>query len=185
MLRRVDRCIARLRSSSRFDSRSTQRKRKTSSRSPKIRRGTLDDGAEPRKLSKDERGALSVALVHQGLKHHEIAKVLSVSVSTVEKDVSAYRELFPTLERVKDYQANRAELIDAVEELALQSISRNLQSPQANLRDSTVAFRELFHAGRLERGKSTANIEAKHSHTVMDLSAYQTPLKLIRDDNDA
>lgn len=102
------------------------------------------------------------------MKQAEIVQVVKdagfeISPRSVKQYIQDVRELFPTLEKVDLYRESRKNLIEAAENLALNSVAQRSTRDDADdtLRDRAYAFDVLFKAGRLERGVSTSNVEQR------------------------
>lgn len=106
----------------------------------------------------DKTTAQMVALAAKQVPPHQIAQIVGLPTKVVNNRIQKFRHLFKELKNVPDYRANRSELLDATELLALKQVSRKMDT--GTLREAVYAFDKVFTAGRLTRGESTAN----HSH---------------------
>ena len=103
--------------------------------------------------------AETLSLKIKGFKHREIAKLQGISLSTVETRISQLKPLLKHIEDYPEYMQRKAEILGTAEMLALKSVVTGL--PDATVKDSVYAFKEIFNAGRLERNLSTQNISQR------------------------
>lgn len=118
---------------------------------------------EERRVAEDtKRLLLCGSLTQHGMTRQKIAEVAGISVRQVTTYVERCKVAFPLLSQIDNYRETRAELIETTENLALQSLSARLSDTEAlkneKLRDIAYSFDVVHQSGRLERGKSTANV---------------------------
>lgn len=115
-----------------------------------------DRSKNPRKLTiKDMAKILDLKV--KGALETDIAMVVNKHVVTVSECVRHFEPILKYVSDAESYRAEKSNLLDAAEMLALKSLCTSLQRDEGNMQQRAVAFRELFHANRLTKGESTSN----------------------------
>lgn len=94
----------------------------------------------------------------RGIPLADISKVVDAPVSTVHSRIQRFRNAFPELEEIHDYMTAKSQLFKAVELRLLKSLMDKTDDPKATINGLAYAFKQVFDAGRLESGQSTANV---------------------------
>lgn len=115
-------------------------------------------GSRKRKTQLTTSEIAKVADLHtKGLGQKEIARVIERSQCAVANTLKHLGLLEKSLESAKAYRDARDVVFTATEQRLIQSINDPSKHRAASLRDCAYAFKEIYHAGRLERGLSTSN----------------------------
>lgn len=110
-----------------------------------------------------------------GLRQDRIAEEAGVSRRVVPEYLAKLAPIFPKIQEIAEYKQFREQVMQSVEQSALESVMTQLTScnPDDKLRDKAYAFDVLHRAGRLERGASTSNVSVKAKYTEVALDAYE------------
>ena len=94
----------------------------------------------------------------RGLSRRQIAQEIKCADHSIQRVLDTFKPLFRTLEKVRDYQKVKPDLIDSAQLVALQSMVSDQKQEGATIGELAKMFDVLYKANRLERGQSTANI---------------------------
>jgi len=106
--------------------------------------------------------ALRLRLVNK-LTYQDIADKLGVCKQSVHTAIKRFEALIREPEEIEAYRKSKADLLDSAELMMLEKISDGETIAKASLNNAAYTFSQLHQAGRLERGRSTANIDVKHT----------------------
>lgn len=126
----------------------TSAARKTSVRQKRKSKGKRVSRSEIAKI---------VELTSKGLSQHQVAKSLQRSQQTVHAVLRDLGLLQLQTEEITQYAAARDIVLTNAEMRVIQSLNDPQKHRAASLRDCAYAFKELYQAGRLEKGLSTSN----------------------------
>lgn len=110
-----------------------------------------------------------VQLLAEKRPKREIAKAVGCSPDTVYNVLRKYRDVFPEIDNVQDYQKVRGQLLSATEFRLLKSLNDENKIAKASLNQAAYAARQVHDMRRLEDGLSTKNIETHVRHTRQSL----------------
>lgn len=94
-----------------------------------------------------------------GLSNAQTARAIGVKEHQVRYALKRFEQFFPELEAVPAYLITKTQLFSNIEMRVLKSLSGKLDD--GTLKDLTYAFKEIFHANRLENDKSTNNTKSQ------------------------
>lgn len=135
----------------------------------------------PKGKSRTEGRQLTTPKINQVVRLHiggagvnEIARAADIEPAIVVDTLKDFAPLFRELPHVAKYEYAdvRRNLLSATEISALKLINDPRKLEAASLRDAAYAFKELYHAGRLERGLSTSNVQSQSFGVVTVRNAW-------------
>lgn len=100
-----------------------------------------------------------------GMSYSEIARHFGVAKSGVHAILEKFTNLIRSPEELGFYEKYKTKLLSSAELKILEKLMDEETIKGASLNNAAYAFQNLFNANRLERGKSTANIDI---HQTMD-----------------
>ena len=122
--------------------------------------------------------ALKLRLVNK-LTYSEIADKMGCCKQTVHAAIKRFEQIIGNQpEELDAYRQRKAELLEAAELQLLEKITDPETIQKASLNNAAYTFAQLHNAGRLERGKSTSNIDIKH--TVEEIEALEAEYKVLQ-----
>lgn len=86
-----------------------------------------------------------------------IAAHLDVHVSSVNRCIERFSNVFKTLPEIRDYREYRADILQALQLQTLKSLAQEDKHEKASVNQLAYSFEVLHKAERLEVGKSTEN----------------------------
>jgi hypothetical protein len=119
--------------------------------------------AKPKRDCEIGRGTV-LEIVNLGIKGNSpehISKVTSVAVQTVGHILSEFKETFKLLDKVKDYDQVRGDILKAVHLQALESLGKGTKLDDANAYQLAYVTKEMFNQMRLETDQSTTNVSKR------------------------
>lgn len=122
----------------------------------------------------DVASALKMRLVKK-MSYQEIADRFGCNKSTVHIAIKRFENIMKEPEEIEAYRQCKSELLDAAEMTILEKIVDTETIAKASLNNAAYAFAQLHNAGRLERGKSTQNVDMRQ--LTMSLSELQEEQK--------
>lgn len=143
---------------------------------PKGNSQATTEGHTTRKLLK------AIDLRMQGLPITAVAKITNISPNTIDNILEKFSNVFSELPNIKEYNQHRIQLLTAAELKLLNLLMDPEKLAKASLNNVAYAFQQVHNANRLERGLSTANVEARNYSTITLKSydpaatAAETPL---------
>lgn len=97
-----------------------------------------------------------------GLTYDEIARVMGIEHTAIERMCKPFRQIMDDPARVKAFKNQEANILDGVRMLMVDGMIDQLTDPvrrkKMDLSRLTWGYSTLFDKARLERGESTANI---------------------------
>ncbi len=149
-----------------------QKGRSKNTRSIKARRSRSSTQLSPSEISK------IFELSAKGLGEQEIARTIDRSPKTVQKHLALFLPWFKGLNKVKEFNEVKTDLLSAAEYTFLKSAVSPVKLARASTRDLMYAFTQTHQANRLEKGLSTSNSsEARFTKIVLIKDGTLTPLK--------
>lgn len=122
----------------------------------------------------DAAQALKMRLVKK-MSYQEIGDKFGCDKSVVFRAIKRFENIIKEPEEIEAYRQCRAELIDSAEMQVLEKMCNPETVAKASLNNAAYAFAQLHNAGRLERGKSTQNVDMRQ--LTMSLSELQEEQK--------
>lgn len=86
-----------------------------------------------------------------------VARAEGCSFQAVQRVIDLFQPILEQVGKVSSFRHAKADLIDAMQMQAFQSVVDPAKHADANLRDAVYAADVLYKIGRLERGQSTSN----------------------------
>lgn len=105
---------------------------------------------------KDRRTMQAVTYAVQGKSTSDISKITGLTTDQVCIRLEQFKPLFDQLEHLAVYRKAKIELLEAAEQLALQSVVAGLKDTSNPLSQRVAAFKALHDATRVERGQATS-----------------------------
>ena len=105
---------------------------------------------------KDNRTLKAVTYAIQGKSTSEISRITGLTTDQVCIRLEQFKPLFDQLEHLAVYRKAKIELLEAAEQLALQSVIAGLKDTSNPLSMRVSAFKALHDATRVERGQATS-----------------------------
>lgn len=131
---------------------------------------------KPRQKLDDKQIAYIVEQHLKGQRNIQIAREMNISRSAITAVLKKFEPVFKELPNVPDFQAIKADVIDAATLKALKSAVSQEKHDEARLGEVAKMLDVLYKAGRLERGQSTSNVATSF--------VSLTPTKLVEDSSD-
>lgn len=94
----------------------------------------------------------------RGLTYDEIAIKQGVSRPAITKALDKFKALLDNPEQVQTYQANQAQVLDAVQMRLVTSMVAKSDDEKASVNNLAYAARQVFDMSRLLRDQSTQNV---------------------------
>lgn len=113
----------------------------------------------------------------EGVAPGDIAKRQNVTPGAISHALRPYKELLINKDLVKNHEHNRQNKLTIIESLLTQNLINPEKLKDASLNNIAYAFRQVFDAGRLERGQSTANLSLFHHIIESAADDWQRELK--------
>ncbi|WP_347275417.1 hypothetical protein [Candidatus Kuenenia sp.] len=104
--------------------------------------------------------ALKLRLVNK-LTYGEIAKRFGCHKSAVHGALSRFTKILKEPGEIEAYSKYKADLLNSAELTMLEKVMDTETIEKASLNNAAYAFAQLHNAGRLERGKSTSNVDMR------------------------
>lgn len=121
--------------------------------------------------------ALKLRLVNK-LTFDEIAKRFNCHKSAVHAALSRFTKILKEPGELEAYSKYKADLLNSAELTLLEKVMDTETIEKASLNNAAYAFTALHNAGRLERGKSTQNVDIRQlTMTLEELQAEQKRLE--------
>ncbi|MBZ0241980.1 MAG: hypothetical protein K8F24_02080 [Bacteroidales bacterium] len=112
------------------------------------------------------------------MSYGEIARHFGVAKSYVHGVLQKFTNLIREPEELEFYEKYKTKLLSSAELKILEKLMDDETIKGATLNNAAYAFQNLFNANRLERGKSTANIDIHHTQEEIEtLDAEYEELK--------
>ncbi|GJQ48606.1 helix-turn-helix domain-containing protein [uncultured Candidatus Kuenenia sp.] len=132
----------------------------------------------PKKNFKIDIGRALELRFKNGMSYGEIARHFGVSKSYVHGILQRFTNLIREPEELEFYEKYKTKLLSSAELKILEKLMDDETIKGATLNNAAYAFQNLFNANRLERGKSTANIDIHHTQEEVEaLDAEYEELK--------
>lgn len=126
-----------------------------------------------RTVNKLTRKQLSTILLNEckGVPRTISAEHFGLTHRAVNDVIEYFKPIFQEIEQVPRYRQVKSELLDAAELKMLKSLLSEDKIEKASLNNVAYAFQQVFQAGRLQRGQSTANIDQKTQFTSVQIDS--------------
>jgi len=113
-----------------------------------------------------------------GLSYGAIGKQLGCSRGYVHKTLQRFLNILKPPEAVEYYEKFKTQLLSSAEMVILEKIVDTETVAKASLNNAAYAFTALHNAGRLEKGKSTQNVDIRQlTMSLEELQAEQKRLE--------
>lgn len=121
--------------------------------------------------------ALQLRLVNK-LTYSEIAKHFGCRKSSVHAALSKFDRILREPAEIESYEKHKASLLSSAEMTVLEKMMDTQTLEKASLNNAAYTFMTLHNAGRLERGKSTQNVDIRQlTMSLEELQAEQKRLE--------
>lgn len=141
-------------------------------KAPRKKRRSANNNNKRRILSHKDI-ATAIDMDFKGVTRAKIAQTLDVDSSTITKALNRFQKIFENLKDVPDFRQVKQEILDASQIKVLSLMVSNKTLSSARLGELAKAFDVLYHAGRLEAGKSTTNISSRTEFLKHDMDKYR------------
>lgn len=136
--------------------------------------GVQDMARYARKLKRpDQKIDVSVALklrLVNKLSYEEIGEKFGATKQSVHAAIRRFEQIIGSQpEELEAYRQRKADLLEAAELQILEKITDPETLQKASLNNAAYTFAQLHNAGRLERGKSTANVDIRHTQEEIEV----------------
>ena len=108
-----------------------------------------------------------IELIGKGLNQSDVAKVLDRPADMVGHYFRAFTNCLMDIGKVKDYRELKSDMLEATEARMIESLNDPIKIASASLRDVALSFKEVYMAGRMERGLSTKNVHTAQIRVVL------------------
>lgn len=112
--------------------------------------------------------ALKMRLVKK-MSYQEIADKFGCNKSTVHIALKRFEAIIREPNEIEAYRQSKADLLESAELQILEKLVDGETIQKASLNNAAYAFTALHNAGRLERGKSTANVDIRHTQEEIEV----------------
>lgn len=112
--------------------------------------------------------ALKMRLVKK-MSYQEIADKFGCNKSTVHIALKRFEAIIREPAEIEAYRQSKADLLESAELQILEKLVDGETIQKASLNNAAYAFTALHNAGRLERGKSTANVDIRHTQEEIEV----------------
>lgn len=112
--------------------------------------------------------ALKMRLVKK-MSYQEIADKFGCNKATVYIALKRFEAIIREPAEIEAYRQSKADLLESAELQILEKLVDGETIQKASLNNAAYAFTALHNAGRLERGKSTANVDIRHTQEEIEV----------------
>ena len=126
----------------------------------------------------DISAALRLRLVNK-LSYADIAEKMGVQKQAVHQALQRFERIIDQPDELEAYRRSKSDLLEAAEMKLISKIVDEETISKASLNNAAYAFAQLHNAGRLERGKSTSNIDIKQ--TSEEISALEAEYRVLQE----
>lgn len=137
----------------------------------KKKSGRPKGSKDGRAAKERKRDRLIVDLHTKNVPAGVIAKTVGCAESTVWSRIKTLRENLKSLDKLKEWQENKPDILAATQFEMVQSMLEPGKLKKASVNNLAYAFDKLHQAERLERGLSTSNVQ-QQQFTRVELVNY-------------